>query len=395
MSDIGSLAIVAMMNFSSTFQKISTCSLILLFSALAGSAQAAVLPEERGDILYHSYDGGGATIDGPAVLVRKNFGESVSVGVNHYVDNVTSASIDVVVNASEYTENREENTLSVDYLNEKTTISFGYTKSIENDFDATTLNLGISQEMFGDLTTLTVGFALGDNIIGQNGDDDFEETAEVRSYRLSLTQILTKKLIMSFAFDTTTDEGFLNNPYRVVRYRDPVSPVGYLFQPEVYPQTRTSNAFAIRANYYLEQHAAIHTGYRFFTDSWGIEASTYELGYILPYGEDWIFEASFRFHDQGEADFYSDLFPFQDAQNFLARDKEMSSFSSTTIGAGVSWEFGRAWEKIERGALSLNIDWIQFDYDNFRDLTDDSPVGTESLYEFDATVIRAFASIWF
>ncbi len=376
-------------------KKIQWTAGILSLVLVCSGVGAAVLPAERADVLYHSYDGGGATIDGPSILIRKNLGDSVSIGVNQYIDNVTSASIDVVVSASNYTENRVENSLMVDYLNDKTTMSLGYSNSVESDFDSTTISLGVSQDMFGDLTTLSVSFAIGDNIVGQNGNDSFEETAEVRSYRITLTQILTTKLVLSFALDTTTDEGFLNNPYRSVRYLDPISPIGYLFQPEVYPQTRTSNAFAVRGNYYLDQRAVIRAGYRFFTDNWGIDATTFELGYILPYREDWIFEASLRFYDQSAADFYSDLFPFQDAQNFLARDKELSSFNSTTIGAGVSWEFGRAWESIERGSLNFNVDWIQFDYDNFRDLTDSASVGNESLYSFDATVIRAFASIWF
>ncbi len=366
-----------------------------LLLGATGLARAAVLPEERGDVLYHSYDGGGATIDGPSILVRKNFGESVSIGLNHYVDNVTSASIDVVVNASEYTEKREENTLSVDYLRQKTTMSFGYTRSIESDYDATTLSVGISQDMFGDLTTVSLGFALGDNIVGQNGNDAFEEDTRVRSYRVSVSQILSKSLVMALAFETITDEGYLNNPYRSVRYVDATSPVGYSFQPEVYPGTRTSNALALRGNYYLEQRAALHAGYRVFSDSWGIDADMIELGYTLPYGEDWIFEASARFYDQSEAEFYSDLFPFQDAQNYLARDKELSRFTSVTLGAGVAWEFGRAWQAIDRGSLNLNVDWIRFDYDNFTDLTEGGPVGDEPLYGFDATVIRAFASVWF
>ncbi len=366
-----------------------------LLLGAAGALRAAVLPEERGDILYHSYDGGGATIDGPSVLVRKNFGERVSIGLNHYVDNVTSASIDVVVNASEYTEKREENTLSVDYLRDKTTMSFGYTRSIESDYDATTLSIGISQDMFGDLTTVSLGFAIGDNIVGQNGNDAFEEDTRVRSYRVSVSQILTKRLVMALAFETITDEGFLNNPYRSVRYVDGTSPVGYSFQPEVYPGTRTSSALALRGNYYLEQRAALHAGYRVFSDSWGIDANSIEFGYTLPYGDAWILEASVRFYDQSDADFYADLFPFQDAQNYLARDKELSEFSSVTLGAGVAWEFGRAWQAIDRGSLNLNVDWIQFDYDNFTDLTAGGPVGGEPLYSFDATVIRAFASVWF
>ena len=58
-----------------------------------GSAHAGVLPDDRTDVLYHLYDGGGVEIDGPSVLVRKKVGNSVSVVGNYYVDMVSSASI--------------------------------------------------------------------------------------------------------------------------------------------------------------------------------------------------------------------------------------------------------------------------------------------------------------
>jgi len=365
----------------------------LLFFTL--SVEAAVLPEERVDLLYHRYDGGGVVVDGPSVLVRKNIGDSVSVGVNYYVDNVTSASIDVVVSgASEYTEQRDEYSVNVDYLRQKTTMSVGYTNSDESDYLAETYSVGISQDMFGDLTTVSMGFAYGDNTVEDNTEPDFSEGVEVRSYRIGLSQILTKSLIMAFAFETISDEGYLNNPYRSVRYVSG-SPVGYSFQEEVYPRTRTSNAVALRGSYYLPQRAAVHAGVRYFEDNWGIEATTYELGYTMPYAESWIFEGRFRYHDQGKADFYSDLFPFFNAQNYLARDKELSEFTSTTLGAGASYEFGRSWSKIDRGSLNAQVDWIYFDYNDFRDLTESGPVGDEPLYDFDAWVTRLFLSIWF
>ena len=74
--------------------------------------QAAVLPDERIDVLYHGYDGGGAEINGPSILVRKNLGASVSVAANYYVDMVSSASIDVQATASPYSEERKENGIS-------------------------------------------------------------------------------------------------------------------------------------------------------------------------------------------------------------------------------------------------------------------------------------------
>jgi hypothetical protein len=266
--------------------------LALLFLALG--AEAAVLPEERVDLLYHRYDGGGVVVDGPSVLVRKNIGDSVSVGANYYVDNVTSASIDVKVSASEYTEEREEYGVNVDYLRQKTTMSVGYTKSDESDYTAETYSLGISQDMFGDLTTVSMGMAYGDNTVEQNGNPDFSEDVEVRSYRIGISQILTKNLIMAFAFETISDEGYLNNPYRSVRYLDSTSPVGYSFQQEVYPRTRTSNAAALRGSYFLPQRAAVHAGIRYFDDKWGIESMTYELSYTMPWAESWVFEARAR-----------------------------------------------------------------------------------------------------
>jgi hypothetical protein len=370
---------------------------LLLLPAIL-ELQAAVLPEERVDLLYHKYDGGGVTIDGPSFLVRKNLGDSVSVGFNHYVDNVTSASIDVEVSgASEYIEERTENSVSVDYLRQKTTMSAAYTVSDENDFDANTLNLGISQDMFGDLTTVSMSFAIGDNTVGLNldGSEDFSEDTKVRSYRLGVSQVLTKNLVMAFTFETITDDGYLNNPYRSVRYCNDPACTGFSFQQEAYPETRTSTAMAVRANYFLPQRAAIFAGIRVFEDTWDIDATTYELGYTFPYQDEWIFEASFRFHDQTKAEFYSDLFPSVNAQNYLARDKELSTFTSTTLGLGASYEFGRSWSRIDRGSLNLQVDWIDFDYDDFRDLTQSGPVGEEPLYSFDATVTRLFASIWF
>ena len=67
---------------------------ISILALLAVSnAQAGVLPEDRADVLYHLYDGGGVSIDGPSILVRKQVGKSLSFVSNYYVDYVSSASI--------------------------------------------------------------------------------------------------------------------------------------------------------------------------------------------------------------------------------------------------------------------------------------------------------------
>lgn len=374
--------------------KIKWIFLTLIFGV--SSVYAAVLPEDRADVLFHSYDGGGAEISGPSLLVRKKFGEHVSTTFNHYIDNVSSASIDVVTTASPYTEKREENSLSLDYLNEKTLMSLGYTQSDESDFEASTFSMNISQDFFGDLTTLSMGYAQGDNIVRNNTDPGFVKDVITRNYRVSLSQVITKSFLMAFAMETMSDEGYLNNPYRSVRFLDNSVTRGYTYQSEVYPNTRTSNAFAIRGRYFLPHRAALHGGYRYFTDTWGINAITYELGYTLPYNEDWILELNYRYYDQTKADFYSDLFQKADEFIFLARDKEMSTFTTQTFGLGASYEFKRnGTGLLKRGSLNLNYDFIMFDYADFRDVSVSALPGEEPLYDFNAGVIRAFVSIWF
>lgn len=374
---------------------------IILFLFLCMyNTHAAVVPEDRADFMFHSYDGGGVSIDGPSIIVRKGNKKNFSVYGQYYVDNISSASIDVEVSgASRYSESRTEHSLGVDYVRDKTVMSFSHTISKENDFEATSSHIGVSQDMFGDLTTITLGYSQGSDIIGDSTNPSFEEKATRKNFRLGITQVLTKDLIMSYSHETISDQGFLNNPYRFIRYVvDPNAAVlTYALDKEIYPTTRTSTANAIRAKYYLPYDAALHFEYRVFEDDWGINADIIEFGYTHPFEDNWIFDIHYRFYSQSQANFYRDLFPYQNSHNFMARDKELSSYTDTTFGVGVSYEFAKnGLGFIDKGSVNLLIDNIRFDYDNFRDLRATGyAVGEEPLYNLDANVIRLFCSIWY
>ena len=379
--------------------------LILLLCLFTASAQAAVLPDERVDVLYHGYDGGGVQVDGPSILVRKKVGASVSVAANYYVDMVSSASIDVVTQGSKYSEERKEASLSGKYLIDRSTISLGYVGSKENDYDAKTFSFGIDQSFFGDLTTLGLGVSFGDDVVGQNTDPTFSRDLQRRKYSFNASQIVTKNLLASLSFDSVSDQCLdlteeqtcLNNPYRSVRYMTESG--GYSYQAELYPHTRNSDALGIRAIYYLPYRASIRAEARQFSDSWGIDADNFELRYLHPYRDQWLFEVKYRIYSQTGADFYADLFPYVDAQNYLARDKELSPFSSNTFGLGVTY-------KIPVGIIpwfdksTANFYWDRFDidYDDFRDLRvspEDYATGEEPLYSLQANVFRIYLSFWY
>jgi hypothetical protein len=376
---------------------------VLLASLSATTALAGVLAEDRADIMFHRYSGGGVTIQGPSVLVRKKFGENFAATANYYVDNITSASIDVVVSgASQYKEHREQKSLSAEYMRGKSTYSLSYTLSEENDYKAQTGSISISQDMFGDLTTVSIGYSQGLDKIGSSIDPAFAREVDRRNYRVGVSQVLTRNMLLSLNFETTTEEGYLQNPYRFMRFVGP--PGSYTKAPETFPATRTGNAGSARLKYYLPWHASASVQYRFYTDTWGINAHTAGIEYTQPVTwsplKGLTLTGSYRYYMQNSADFFSDLFPRDQYQNFMARDKETSALTTHTMGVLASYQFPVAWARyLAKGTANFQYNRMMVFYDEFRDLRNFPPgtaePGTEPLYELNANIFQLYLSLWF
>jgi hypothetical protein len=380
------------------------------FASLPGAA--GVLPEDEADAMYHRYEGGGVTVQGPSVLIRKKIGDNFSASYNYYADLISSASVDVLLTASPYKETRTQHSASIEYLHGKTTYSAAYVHSREPDYTADTGVYSLSQDMFGDLTTVTLSYSrgwdrvyrdikLGDGAI--TNDPTFAQRLDHRSYGVGVTQVLARNLILSLNYQALTDQGYLQNPYRDVVYLTPGGR-GWATAPQVYPGTHTSNAASATLKYYLPYRAGLEGFYRFYTDTWGVTAHTLQLGYTQPWRH-WIFDGTLRYYRQNAANFYADVFPRANAQNFEARDRELAAFSSYTVGVGASYEFQipRApW--IQKSTLNLHYDHLLIDYKDFHALSGQAnnttviPAGGIDelpLYRLDANIVQLFYSLYF
>ncbi len=373
--------------------------------ALGAAAHADVLPDERADVMWKMYDGGGLKVQGPSMLVRTNVAENVSLTGSYMVDQVTGASIDMVVlGASPLHEVRKQKTFGVDYLYGKTTYSLGLESSIENDYDDSTASFSIAQDMFGDLTTVTLSASRGWDIItrvidaAHDKDPNFRKRSDRKTWGLGISQILSRNLIAGFDYEAITEQGYLQNPYRAIRYLAGPGSTIYLTAPEVYPGTRTSNAAAIRLKYYLPWRASLTGKYRYFFDTWDIRAHTFEVDYTQPMFKDaLIADFTYRYYTQNSASFYSDLFNFANQQNYMARDRELASQKNDTMGVALSYDFMKSkhWF-VKKASASLHYDYIMYKYLDFRDASQRQyPAGTEPLYHYNASVIQTFISIWF
>jgi hypothetical protein len=371
-------------------------------------AGAAVLPDDRADLFYSSYRGGGMDITGESVLVRKKFSEQFAVEANYFIDKVSGASVDVLSNASVIKDERKQKSLSVDYIHDKTQYNLSYTNSTERDYISNTTHFSLSQDMFGDLTTVTLGFTDSRNKIGENNGKSYAPViawlghAQSRSYEGGLSQVVTKNLIAGVTLEVITDQGLLSNPYRSIRYLDPTVPLGYSLGTQIYPNTHTSTAVETRAKYYLPYRAAASVSYRYFTDTWGVRANTIELGYTQPVSNKFIFEGRLRHYNQNHATFYSDLFPFANSQNFEARDQNLAASTNNTIDAKMTWAFApEGFLIFKRATTTFDVSRIQFKYGDFRDIrapytiANGYAAGDEPLYRFNAMVYQVYISMFF
>jgi hypothetical protein len=340
-----------------------------------GSAVAATLPEDKAELVYHRYEGGGVTADGPALLVRKSLADRVSVSAQYYVDAVSNASIDVVTTASPFKETRHAVDFGADWLVRDTLLTLSAGRSREPDYLVEAFGLDVAHEVYGGMTTVSAGFTRSRDQVGQKGTPGWIDRATHWQYRGGLTQILTPRWLASVNLEIVSDEGFLGSPYRAAR-------VFGAAVPERNPRTRTSRAVKLRTagdTGALLPRSALYAEYRYYWDTWDIRAHTTELGASKYVGESFLVDASLRLYAQDKALFYSD-----DAQvetRYVSRNRQLSSFDSTALALRATY----AWPGQPAGmALKLTgaYELKRFRFKDFTDLRSGAP------YRYDAHVLQ-------
>ena len=367
---------------------------------------ADVLPDDRADVFWSKYSGGGMDITGESALLRKKVTEDFALEANYFVDKVSGASIDVLSQASQIKDERKQKSGTAEFVHDKTTYTASFINSVERDYKSNTSSISLKQDMFGDLTTLTLGYSHTDDTVGENNGTAWVPViawlghAQSLSYDAGLSQIITKNFIAGANLNVITDNGYLSNPYRSIRYLDASNPKGYSLASQVYPDTRTSTAVQIEGKYYLPYRAAVTGSYRYFSDTWGVVGNTYQIDYTHPIRNIWILEGNLRYYKQNSANFYSDLFPYADSQNFMARDQDLAAGDNFTIDVKATYALlPDGWKIFKRATFTGEVSRISYHYTAFRNIKDyglpQYAPSAEPLYSFDAMVYQVYLSAFF
>lgn len=202
-------------------------------------------------------------------------------------------------------------------------------------------------------------------------DLDYSDTGDVTkavmrgesdesSFRLGVSQILSKDTQVTLDAGATFAEGYLANPYKVVLGHSILFNPGDAFGQkvlytgtgggylEVRPEERQSfNVHVGLAQYVEPLDAAFHFDYTFAADSWDVEAHTFKAEWAQPVPGGWLVTPSVRYYSQSAASFYTtgmyelvSLPPggppttFKAYPEYYSSDTRLSAFG--TFGAGVT-----------------------------------------------------------
>lgn len=269
-------------------------------------------------------------------------------------------------------------------------ISFGFGGGLSKLFNEKNTQIGITAQMYLDkwlprypteLDTyvevggnIDAGFFQGLPIYDESGVnikdtgypnlkwnvDDFNliENANRNTYSATLTfsQIINKNAQFSLILDIVQQEGWLGNPMQRVYFKDKSNYfVGNantipnytsksnedVFQLaddiEQLPDTRFKTPIAARFNYFISEVFTLRTYYRYYTDSWGIDSHTAHIELPIKVADKFTLYPSYRHYTQTAADYFKPFDQHQSTQDYYTSDYDLSEFSATQYGFGVSY----------------------------------------------------------
>jgi len=151
----------------------------LLGSLLAvGGARALDLPADSAEAMFHSYKRRRRERQRPgAAGAQEHRRPRLAVGL--VLRRLGQQCVDRRRHppASPYRERRNEYSFGADYVYRDSKITFGVNNSKEPDYTANRYSLDISQETFGGMTTVSLGFTRGSDQVGKHDAPEFSDIA--------------------------------------------------------------------------------------------------------------------------------------------------------------------------------------------------------------------------
>jgi Protein of unknown function (DUF3570) len=266
-----------------------------------------------------------SSVSSPSIYISKPIAGQWLVEGSFTHDDVSGASPRYhTTAASHMSDKRVAADVKVKRYLDHATVAVGVAYSNERDYQSTAFSLSGTKSSEDNNTTWSGGIGYNQDKINPTNQLVVNEKKRGLEFQVGVTQVITPLDIAQLSATYTEGAGYYSDPYKTFDNR---------------PRNRTTNVLLARWNHHFkEQGATSRLQYRFYNDSFGVQAHTFGLEMVKTLPNGWTVTPGIRYSTQSKADFYYDP-PFPNgrtADGYYSADQRLANMGSVTAGIKVS-----------------------------------------------------------
>ena len=166
------------------------------------------------------------------------------------------------------------------------------------------------------------------------GEADPNQNPNRNSFNAAMdfSQIVNKKLQVSFMLEAIYMNGLLSTPFHRVYFRDQERA-----KIENLPSSRLKIPLATRVNAYINEWMIARAYYRYYWDDWGLTGHTASLELPIKLNRFLSVYPFYRYHQQTAADYFAPYKEHLTSDEFYTSDYDLSALTSHAFGLGISY----------------------------------------------------------
>ncbi|MEX1238450.1 MAG: DUF3570 domain-containing protein [Cyclobacteriaceae bacterium] len=351
--------------------RISLAAAFIYLSALAGFSQSISDSSAYGDrklkleevnfiSSYYKQDGNNSAVTGGIGSEKlTDFATTIDIRLSRYdhfqrkhtisgeigIDVYTSASSDKIdpstISSASSQDVRVYPSLTYAITNEDKRATASGTASVSTEYDYFSAGLGagwsklskdrnrefsVTGQMFLDTWSVILPIELrsSTNITGTKPRNSY-------SASFTLSQVLTRRLQMLLLSDFAFQQGQLATLYHRAYFNDMTHKVENL------PDKRFKIPIGVRLNYFIGDRYIVKMYYRYYQDSWGMNAHTAETEVPIKITPFLSVSPFYRYYKQDEVKYFKAYGQHNVNEEFYTSDFDLSKLTSNLFGTGIRY----------------------------------------------------------
>ena len=169
------------------------------------------------------------------------------------------------------------------------------------------------------------------------------------NFNFILSQVINKRLQGSLSLGFINQFGLLNTPYHRVYFEGEDLP-----RVERMPDIKIRIPASIRLNYFIGDRIILRSFYRYYWDTFGVEAHTINLEVPIKITNFIAFQPFYRIHLQTGSKYFAPYLGHDLDAEYYTSDYDLSTFTSHFIGAGFKYSPAMGISKFKFRAKAKN-----------------------------------------